>query len=132
MRSVAKALTAGLVLIALLAGCQSTSNGGSPSGSPSHNPEYSSDDGASRFSAVVLRTHSESEADSLISNWVSANYPGYRPTTQELVRDDLQKKVFKVVTILGPGNDTKPIYFDFTQAYRDVNEPLPNPRTRPY
>lgn len=126
-----KILTATLIACALLAGCQS--NPGGSAGTPTRTKsfKYSTDDGATQATAVEVRTHSGTEGGVLIKDWIRANHPGYTITEQELFPDKLLAKMYNIVTIIGPSNTSKRVYFDVTQFYQSSTGQFPAPTFPP-
>ena len=120
MRTLAAALLAGL----LLAGCQSSGGTGSPA--TKTNFKYGRGDGQTMSSAVEIRTRSETEGGVMIRNWIKANYPGYTIQEQELMEQ--RDKAFNMITIIGPSNTAKRVYFDISSYYRRLdNDRFPKP-----
>jgi hypothetical protein len=121
LKTLAAALLAGL----LLAGCQSSGGTGSPAKT---NFKYGRGDGQTMSSAVEIRTRSETEGGIMIRNWIKANYPGYTIQEQELMEQ--RDKAFNMITIIGPSNTAKRVYFDISAYYRRLgNEKFPKPLT---
>ena len=121
-----KILTATLIAIALLTGCQSTSNGGNNVPTRTKSFKYSNDDGSTQASAVEIRTRSEFEGGVLIKDWIRANHPGYLIAEQEIIRDTVLKKAYNMITIVDVNNTSKRVYFDITQYYRTMTTDFPN------
>jgi len=120
MKTLAAALLAGL----LLAGCQGSGGTGSPANKT--NFKYGRGDGQTMSSAVEIRTRSETEGGIMIRNWIKANYPGYTIQEQELMEQ--RDKAFNMITIIGPSNTAKRVYFDISSYYRRLgNEKFPKP-----
>ena len=124
-----KILTATLIAIALLTGCQSTSNGGNNVPTRTKSFKYSNDDGTTQSSAVQVRTYSEFEGGVLIKDWIRANHPGYLISQQEIIRDPVLKKAYNMITIVDVNNTSKRVYFDITQYYRTTTTQFPDSRT---
>jgi len=120
-----KMLIAALVACALVAGCQTSSGGGPVNPTRTKSFKYSNTDGQTQATAVEVRTHSATEGGILIKDWIRANHPGYTITEQELIPDTMQRKMFNMVTIIGPSNTSKRVYFDVTQFYQRVGDGLP-------
>lgn len=122
-----KMITAVLVASALLAGCQTGTGGGNANANPTRTKsfKYSNTDGQTQATAVEVRTYSPTEGGLLIKDWIRANHPGYTITEQELIPDTMQRKMFNMVTIIGPSDTSKRVYFDVTQFYQRVGGDLP-------
>ena len=120
-----KMTTAVLVACALLAGCQTSSGGGPANPTRTKSFKYSNTDGMTQATAVEVRTRSPSEGGVLMKDWIRANHPGYTITEQELIPDTMARKMYNMVTIIGPSNTSKRIYFDVTQFYERVGGSLP-------
>jgi hypothetical protein len=120
-----KIFNAMLIACALLAGCQATHSGGAASPTRTKSFKYSTTDGVTQASAVEIRTRSPTEGGILIKDWIRANHPGYTITEQELIPDTLLKKMYNMVTIIGPSNTSKRVYFDVTQFYQSGSGSLP-------
>ena len=128
-----KMMIAALVACALVAGCQTSSGGGPVNPTRTKSFKYSNTDGQTQASAVEVRTRSATEGGLLIKDWIRANHPGYTITEQELIPDTMQRKMFNMVTIIGPSNTSRRVYFDVTQFYERVGgnlpeNPFPSPR----
>jgi hypothetical protein len=121
-------LTAALFACALLAGCQSTSNGGNNVPTRTKSFKYSNDDGSTQSSAVEIRTRSEFEGGVLIKDWIRANHPGYLIAEQEIIRDTVLKKAYNMITIVDPNNNSKRVYFDITAYYHTMTTQFPDSR----
>jgi hypothetical protein len=120
-----KMMTAVVVACALVAGCQTNSGGGNPNPTRVKSFKYSKTDGQTQSTAVEVRTRSATEGGVLIKDWIRANHPGYTITEQELIPDTMLRKMYNMVTIIGPSNTSKRIYFDVTQFYERVGSSLP-------
>ena len=121
-----KILCAALGLV-LLAGCASSNSGGTTTKTTGTKTfKYSKDDGATKQSAVEIRTRSNTEGGLLMKEWIRANYPGYTIDQQELMRDEALKKMYNMITIVDGHNNAKRIYFDVTQFHRRYQDELPN------
>ena len=81
--------------------------------------------------AVEIRTRSGTEGGVLIREWIRANHPGFTITEQELIPDTMSRKMYNMVTLLGPNNASRRVYFDVTQFYRRVGDGLPDPSAFP-
>ena len=121
-----KMLMAAIIGGTLLCGCQSNS-GATPNTNPTRTKsfKYSNTDGQTQATAVEVRTRSGTEGGILMKDWIRANYPGYTITEQELIRNDILKKMYNMVTLIGPSNESKRVYFDITQFYERVGGSLP-------
>jgi hypothetical protein len=120
-----KMITAVLVACALLAGCQTSAGGGNTNPTRTKSFKYSNTDGTTQATAVEVRTRSPTEGGVLIKDWIRANHPGYTITEQELIPDTMLRKMYNMVTIIGPSNTSKRVYFDVTQFYERVGGSLP-------
>jgi hypothetical protein len=118
-------LTAALAACLLLGGCQSNS-GGAATPARTKTFKYSNTDGQTLSTAVEVRTRSGTEGGVLIRDWIRANHPGYTITEQELIPDTVRRKMFNMVTIIGPSNTSQRVYFDVTQFYERVGGNLPS------
>ena len=127
-----KTLIATLATAALLAGCQSASTGSSAPKTTTKSFKYSNGDGSTMMTAVEIRTRSSNEGGVLIRDWIKANYPGYAIDRQELMRDEHMHKMYNMITIIDPNNNTRRLFFDVTEFHRRYEDELPNeiPRTR--
>lgn len=126
-----KMMTAVLVACALLAaGCQ-TSGGGPANPTRTKSFKYSKTDGQTQATAVEVRTRSPTEGGVLIKDWIRANHPGYTITEQELIPNTILRKMYNMVTIIGPDNSSKRVYFDVTQFYERVGGSLPQSQFPP-
>jgi hypothetical protein len=121
-----KMLTAVLVACAVLAGCQTGSGTSNATPTRTKSFKYSNTDGMTQASAVEVRTRSPTEGGVLIKDWIRANHPGYTITEQELIPDTMLRKMYNMVTIIGPSNTSKRVYFDVTQFYQRVGGGLPD------
>jgi hypothetical protein len=128
-----KMMTAVLVACAVLAGCQTGAGTGNANPNPTRTKsfKYSNTDGMTQATAVEVRTRSPTEGGILIKEWIRANHPGYTITEQELIPDTMLRKMYNMVTILGPDNSAKRVYFDVTQFYERVGGSLPAPTFPP-
>ena len=124
-----------LVACALVAGCQTGAGNANPNPNPTRvkSFKYSNTDGQTQATAVEVRTRSPTEGGILIKDWIRANHPGYTITEQELIPDTMLRKMYNMVTIIGPSNTSKRVYFDVTQFYERVGgnlpgNPFPSPR----
>jgi len=123
-----KMLVAAMVAGALLCGCQSNS-GATPNTNPTRTKsfKYSNTDGQTLATAVEVRTRSGIEGGVLIKDWIRANYPGYTITEQELIPNQPKRRTYNMLTLIGPANESKRVYFDVTQFYRRVGDDRPSP-----
>jgi hypothetical protein len=126
-----KMMTAMLVACAVLAGCQTSSGGGNANPTRTKSFKYSNTDGQTQATAVEVRTRSPTEGGVLIKDWIRANHPGYTITEQELIPDTMLRKMYNMVTIIGPSNTSRRVYFDVTQFYERVGGGLPAPTFPP-
>ena len=126
-----KMMIAVLVACALVAGCQTSSGGGPVNPTRTKSFKYSNTDGQTQATAVEVRTRSPTEGGVLIKDWIRANHPGYTITEQELVPNTILRKMYNMVTIIGPDNGSKRIYFDVTQFYERVGGSLPQSQFPP-
>jgi hypothetical protein len=115
-----KMTIAALVACALATGCATDSGAGPANPTRTKTFKYSNTDGVTQASAVEVRTRSPTEGGVLIKGWIRANYPGYTITEQELIPDTMLRKMYNMVTIIGPTNTSKRVYFDVTQFYESV------------
>jgi hypothetical protein len=120
-----KMMIAVLVACAFVAGCQTSSGGGPVNPTRTKSFKYSNTDGQTQATAVEVRTRSPTEGGVLIKDWIRANHPGYTITEQELIPDTMQRKMYNMVTIIGPENTSRRVYFDVTQFYERVGGNLP-------
>jgi len=120
-----------LVACALVAGCQTDSGAGPVNPTRTKSFKYSNTDGMTQASAVEVRTRSPTEGGLLMKDWIRANHPGYTITEQELIPDTMLRKMYNMVTIIGPSNTSKRVYFDVTQFYQSVGGGLPGSTTFP-
>lgn len=120
-----KTLTAALAACLILCACQSngTSN---PSPTRTKSFKYSNTDGQTMATAVEVRTYSGVEGGVLMKEWIKANYPGFAIQEQELMPNDVLKKMYNMVTIINTANTSKRVYFDVTQFYKRVGGNLPS------
>jgi hypothetical protein len=130
-----KMLITVLVGCALVASCQTGAGNANPNPSPTRTKsfKYSNTDGQTQATAVEVRTRSPTEGGILIKDWIRANHPGYTITEQELIPDTMLRKMYNMVTIIGPSNTSRRVYFDVTQFYERVGgnlpeNPFPSPR----
>ena len=128
-----KMMIAVLVACALAAGCQTESGSANPNPNPTRTKsfKYSKTDGMTQATAVEVRTRSPTEGGILIKEWIRANYPGHTITEQELIPDTMLRKMYNMVTIIGPNNGSKRVYFDVTQFYERVGGGMPAPTFPP-
>jgi hypothetical protein len=124
-------LTATLTVCVLLVGCQSSPGGSAGTPTRTKSFKYSTDDGTTQATAVEVRTHSGTEGGVLIKDWIRANHPGYTIAEQELMPDKILQKMYNIVTIIGPTNSAKRVYFDVTQFYQSGSGTLPSARFPP-
>jgi hypothetical protein len=117
-------LTATLIACALLVGCASSQPAGTPTRTKSF--KYSATDGQTQATAVEVRTRSGTEGGVLIKDWIRANHPGYTIAEQELQPDRVLNKMYNIVTIIGPQNNSKRVYFDVTQFYQTGTGQFPS------
>jgi hypothetical protein len=120
-----------LVACALVVGCQTHSGAGPANPTRTKSFKYSNTDGMTQATAVEVRTRSPTEGGVLMKDWIRANHPGYTITEQELIPDTMLRKMFNMVTIIGPSNTSKRVYFDVTQFYQSVGGGLPGSTTFP-
>ena len=130
-----KMLITVLVGCALVASCQTGAGNANPNPSPTRTKsfKYSNTDGQTQATAVEVRTRSPTEGGILIKDWIRANHPGYTITEQELIPDTMLRKMYNMVTIIGPSNTSRRVYFDVTHFYERVGgnlpeNPFPSPR----
>jgi hypothetical protein len=121
-----KMMIAALVACALVAGCQTGTGGGPVNPTRTKSFKYSTTDGQTQSTAVEVRTRSPTEGGILIKEWIRANHPGYTITEQELIPDTMLRKMYNMVTIIGPSDNSKRVYFDVTQFYQRVGGGLPD------
>jgi hypothetical protein len=121
-----KTMIAALVACALVAGCQTTAGGGPANPTRTKSFKYSNTDGQTQATAVEVRTHSPTEGGLLIKDWIRANHPGYTIIEQELIPDTMLRKMYNMVTIIGPSDTSKRVYFDVTEFYQRVGGGLPD------
>ena len=77
-------------------------------------------------SAVEIRARSEIEGGVLVRDWIKANYPGYAIQSQELVEQ--RDRAYNIITIFGPSNASRSLYFDISSYYRRIgNDNFPKP-----
>ena len=126
-----KMMIAVLVACALAAGCQTHSGAGPVNPTRTKSFKYSNTDGMTQATAVEVRTRSPTEGGVLMKDWIRANHPGYTITEQELIPDTMLRKMYNMVTIIGPSNTSKRVYFDVTQFYERVGGSLPAPTFPP-
>ena len=126
-----KMMIAVLVACALAAGCETNSSAGPVNPTRTKSFKYSTTDGMTQATAVEVRTRSPTEGGTLMKDWIRANHPGYTITEQELIPDTMLRKMYNMVTIIGPSNTSKRIYFDVTQFYERVGGGLPAPTFPP-
>ena len=126
-----KLMTAVLFACALVAGCQTDSGAGPTNPTRTKSFKYSNTDGATQATAVEVRTRSPTEGGVLMKDWIRANHPGYTITEQELIPDTMLRKMYNMITIIGPSNNSKRVYFDVTQFYERVGGGLPSPSFPP-
>ena len=128
-----KMLITVVVACAIVAGCQTETGNANPNPSPTRvkSFKYSNTDGMTQATAVEVRTRSPTEGGVLIKDWIRANHPGYTITEQELIPDTMLRKMYNMVTIIGPDNGSKRVYFDVTQFYERVGGGLPAPTFPP-
>lgn len=126
-----KMLTTVLVACAVLAGCQNTSGVSNATPTRTKSFKYSNTDGMTQATAVEVRTRSATEGGLLIKDWIRANHPGFTITEQELIPDTMQRKMYNMVTIIGPSNTSKRVYFDVTLFYERVGSGMPAPTFPP-
>ncbi|HTU66489.1 MAG TPA: hypothetical protein VMF52_11110 [Steroidobacteraceae bacterium] len=108
-----------------LAGCQS--NGATnPTPTRTKSFKYSNTDGQTMATAVEVRTRSGTEGGVLMKDWIRANHPGFTITDQELIPDTVRSKMYNLITLVGPNNESKRVYFDVTQFYERVGGSLPS------
>ncbi len=122
-----RVIIAVLAACALAAGCQTESGNANPNPNPTRTKsfKYSKTDGMTQATAVEVRTHSPTEGGILIREWIRANHPGYTIAEQELIPDTMLRKMYNMVTIIGPDNGSRRVYFDVTQFYERVGGGLP-------
>jgi hypothetical protein len=126
-----KMMTAVLVACAALAGCQTGYGTSNANPIRTKSFKYSNTDGMTQATAVEVRTRSPTEGGLLIKDWIRANHPGYTITEQELIPDTMLRKMYNMVTIIGPSNTSRRVYFDVTQFYERVGGSLPAPTFPP-
>jgi hypothetical protein len=110
-------LTAALIACALLTGCATESTPSRPTGSFPR-----AGDGTTPETAVRIRTYSDTELNRTMKRWLKTNYPEYKVLDQE-VTEERGGFVYNVVSIAGPGQSTKRIFFDITMFAKRVNDP---------
>ena len=116
-------ITAALITSLVLIACQSA---GTTTNPQKTNFKYGRGDGQTLASAVEIRTRSETEGGRLIRDWIRANYPGYTIQEQELTEQ--RDKAFNMITIIGPSNTARRVYFDISSYYRRLgNDNFPKP-----
>ncbi len=120
-----------LVGCALAAGCQTHPENAPANPTRTKSFKYSNTDGQTQATAVEVRTRSATEGGILIKDWIRANHPGYSIVEQELIPDTMLRKMYNMVTVIGPSNTSKRIYFDVTQFYERVGGGLPAPTFPP-
>lgn len=123
------AVPVALAMALPLAGCKTDPN--APSTQTTTKAfKYSTHDGMTMHSAVEIRTRSGTEGGVLIREWIRANHPGFTITEQELMPDQRGEKMYNMITILGPNDQTKRVYFDVTQFYQSSSDPFPGSSQR--
>lgn len=105
-----------LLACTTLSGCQSGPSTGNPAPATRANFKYGQGDGQTMATAVEIRTRSETDGGVLIRNWIRANYPGYTITEQELMEQ--RDRAYNMITIIGPSNTSRRVYFDISSYYR--------------
>jgi hypothetical protein len=119
------ALIAALACAVLLAGCKSASTS-PPAQRAGTNFKYGLGDGQTMATAVEIRTRSETEGGRLVLDWIRANYPGYTVQQQELIEQ--RDKAYNMITLIGPGNTARRVYFDISSYYRRIGtDSFPKP-----
>ena len=110
-------LTAMLIACALLTACATESTPSRPAGSFPR-----AGDGTTPETAVRIRTYSDTELNRTIARWLKTNYPEYKVLDQE-VTQERGGFVYNVVSIAGPNQSTKRIFFDISMFARRVGDP---------
>ena len=116
----ARALAATLVAAGLLVGCQTPPTSGTF--------QYGTGDGQSMPTAVQIKTRSETDGGKLIDKWIRSHYPGY--TVHEAKNIEETERAYRVVTLKGPDNALRSVYFDISTYYRRLgSSKFPKPLT---
>ena len=123
-----KKLVAALAAAILLAACQSASTTSTPTSPGKKNFKYGTGDGLTMSTAVELKTRSDFDGGVMIKDWIRANYPGYTIQYQQLMEE--RDHAYNMITIIGPDNNQKNVYFDISMYYRRYGNPnFPKPST---
>ena len=119
-----KRLTATLIACALLVGCITED---SPTRPPGSFPRTG--DGTTQETAVILRTFDDRELNSMMARWLKKNYPEFKVMDQFVFAE--HGRTFNKVSIAGPNQTTKRIYFDISMYARHSGNPEPSPTGLP-
>ena len=123
-----KKIVAALAAAVLLAACQSASTTSTPTSPGNKNFKYGTGDGMTMSTAVEIKTRSDFDGGVMIKDWIRANYPGYTIQYQQLMEE--RDHAYNMITIIGPDNNQKNVYFDISMYYRRYGNPnFPKPST---
>jgi hypothetical protein len=119
-----KTLMATLIACAMLAAC-ATEDG--PTRPPGYYPKHG--DGTTPETAVVIRSFSDTEINRTVARWIRKNYPNFKVLDQMVWEE--HGRTFNKVTVAGPNQGAKYLYFDISMYARRSGNPDTNPTGLP-
>lgn len=119
-----KTLMATLVACAMLVACATEDT---PTRPPGNHPKYG--DGLTPNTAVIIRSLDDREINRTTALWIKRNYPSFKVLDQMVWEE--HGRTFNRVTLAGPNEGAKYIYFDISMYARRSGNPDTNPTGLP-
>lgn len=119
-----KTLVATLLACAMLVACVTEDTPTRPSGSY---PKYG--DGTTPETAVVIRSLDDREINRTTARWIKKNYPNFKVMDQMVWGE--HGRTFNKVTVAGPNEGVKYLWFDISMYARRSGNPDTNPTGLP-